>query len=303
MSQFKDYTRLEATIMMLINGVGTARLNKNAELVPPPRWNICVVSTGNNTPMIFAGGKVNVAADIRIFNIAANNPELGVLNELHKFKTSYDFVKHINKLSPNPIFHEYLIRVIDLTRHDISRLKNKHSVITQSLIDGKAVHGQVYRVAEKFAAMQLAGELATELEIWSLPVDEIQKSVKIIFEAWVAEFGSNDKEHEQILEQFISGIQSKLAKFIDLRSESYATSIPDPLYGYYDDEYYYLTAYGKSTLLNGFNIKYALEILQQKNLLVRWPSNSFTKVKRIGDRTEKLYFISRANLASFLKQE
>ncbi len=110
--------------------------------------------------------------------------------------------------------------------------------------------------------------------------------------------GFNDKYDLRVL-----GSGCKLANFIDIRRESYSTSIPDPLYGYYDDEYYYLTAYGKSTLLNGFNIKYALQILQQKNLLIRWPNNSFTKVKRIGDRTEKLYFISRANLTIFLKQE
>lgn len=302
MSQFKDYSKLEATIMMLINGVGTARLNKNAELMPPPRWSICVISTGNQTPMLFTGGRVNVAADIRIFNIPANTPELGVLNELHKFKTSYEFVKYINKLAPNPIFHEYLTRVVNLQRHEIPRLKQKHAEITQALIDGKAVHGQVFRVAEKFAAMQLAGELATELEIWALPISEIQKSIKIIFESWVAEFGSNDKEHEQILEQFISGLQSRLAKFIDLRNQTHA-AIPDPLFGYYDDEYFYLTAHAKNVLLEGFNMKYALEVLQKKNLLLRWQNNSFTKVKRIGDRTEKLYHISRSNLTKFLKEE
>ena len=237
-----------------------------------------------------------------MFNIPANNPELGVLNELHKFKTSHEFIQYINKLAPNPIFYEYLTKVVNLNNNDISRLKKKHGVIAKTLINGRDVHGQVYRVAEKFAAMQLAGELATELEIWSLPIDEIQKSIKVIFESWIAEFGSNDKEHEQILEQFTAGLQSKLAKFIDLQSIGHST-IPDPLFGYYDHEYYYLTAHAKTTLLNGFNMKYALEILQQKNLLIRWPNNSFTKVKRIGDRTEKLYFISKNNLATFLKDE
>ena len=302
MSQFKDYSRLESAIMTLINGVGTAKMNKNSELVPPSRWNICVISNGNQTPMLLTGGKVNVAADIRMFNIPANNPELGVLNELHKFKTSHEFIQYINKLAPNPIFYEYLTKVVNLNNNDISRLKKKHGVIAKTLINGRDVHGQVYRVAEKFAAMQLAGELATELEIWSLPIDEIQKSIKVIFESWIAEFGSNDKEHEQILEQFTAGLQSKLAKFIDLQSIGHST-IPDPLFGYYDHEYYYLTAHAKTTLLNGFNMKYALEILQQKNLLIRWPNNSFTKVKRIGDRTEKLYFISKNNLATFLKDE
>lgn len=300
MSQFKDYSRIEPTIMMLINGVGTAKLNKNSELVSPARWNVCVISNGNQTPMLLTGGKINVAADIRMFNIPANNPELGVLNELHKFKTSHEFVKYISKLTPNPIFYEYLTKVVSLHNNDVSRLRQKHAQLIHALISSKAVHGQVHRVAEKFAAMQLAGELATELEIWALPVTEIQKSIKIIFGTWVAEFGSNDKEHEQILEQFTSGLQSKLAKFIDLTNPT-NSSIPDPLFGYYDHEYYYLTAYAKNTLLEGFNMKYALEVLEQKNLLIKWQNNSFTKVKRIGDRTEKLYFISKSNLEIFLK--
>lgn len=92
---------------------------------------------------------------------------------------------------------------------------------------------QVHRVGERFAVMEVALLLADHITGWDAQAcrDAVQHS----FNAWVAEFGTGNKEHQQIVEQAAAFLNAfGMSRFAPLNYDPRDLPLPE-LMGYRDN--------------------------------------------------------------------
>ncbi|MBE0150229.1 DUF927 domain-containing protein [Serratia fonticola] len=132
---------------------------------------------------------------------------------------------------------------------------------------------QVHRVGEKFALMEAALILAANITGWDTQAcrDAIQHS----FNSWVKEFGTGNKEHQQIIEQTEAFLNAYgQSRFAPLDYDPRDLPIPEVL-GYRDSGehfndpvlFYVLPTPFKNQVAKGFNKDTAARILHEAGML------------------------------------
>lgn len=92
---------------------------------------------------------------------------------------------------------------------------------------------QVHRVGEKFAVMEAALILAAHITGWD--AQECRDAIQHNFNAWVKEFGTGNKEHQQIIEQAEAFLNAYgMSRFAPLNYDPHDLPIPE-LMGYRDN--------------------------------------------------------------------
>ncbi|HEM8806149.1 TPA: DUF927 domain-containing protein, partial [Klebsiella michiganensis] len=182
----------------LFNGAGKlqgAKEGGNREL---KRWRTVAISTGEMDIETFlsAGGlKVKAGQLVRLLNIPMEKST--VFNGLPNGKAHADALKEAWIDNHGAAGREW-VKWLAAHQQEAKQAVRDAQTRWRSLIP--ADYGeQVHRVAERFAILEAALVAGTPITGWSEQAsrDAIQHS----FNAWVKEFGTGNKEHQQIIEQ------------------------------------------------------------------------------------------------------
>ncbi|WP_410705767.1 DUF927 domain-containing protein [Citrobacter freundii] len=182
----------------LFNGAGKlqgAKEGGNREL---KRWRTVAISTGEMDIETFlsAGGlKVKAGQLVRLLNIPMEKAT--VFNGLPNGKTHADALKEAWLDNHGAAGREW-VKWLAAHQQEAKQAVRDAQERWRGLIP--ADYGeQVHRVAERFAILEAALVLSCHVTGWSEQAsrDAIQHS----FNAWVKEFGTGNKEHQQIIEQ------------------------------------------------------------------------------------------------------
>lgn len=182
----------------LFNGAGKlqgAKEGGNREL---KRWRTVAISTGEMDIETFlsAGGiRVKAGQLVRLLNIPME--KASVFHEYQNGKQHADSLKEAYQANHGAAGREW-VRYLALHQQEAKQAVREAQTRWRALIP--ADYGeQVHRVGERFAILEAALVMGTAITGWT----ELQSrdAIQHCFNAWVKEFGTGNREHQQIIEQ------------------------------------------------------------------------------------------------------
>jgi len=257
----------------LFNGAGKlqgAKEGGNREL---KRWRTVAISTGEMDIETFlaAGGlKVKAGQLVRLLNIPMEKST--VFNGLPNGKAHADALKEAWIDNHGAAGREW-VKWLAANQQEAKQAVRDAQTRWRGLIP--ADYGeQVHRVAERFAILEAALVTGASITGWGEQAsrDAIQHS----FNAWVKEFGTGNKEHQQIIEQCEAFLNAYgLSRFAPLPYDPSSMPIRD-LAGYrkrkssHDDAplvFYTFPATFEKEIAQGFNARQFARVLAAAGLL------------------------------------
>lgn len=178
---------------MLANGKGKARLTKQITAKPSYAWKVIFLSTGEKSLkeiMQENGQKTKLGQEIRLIDIDIDQSEYGLFDQIDfaedGAKQSRLLVEHSNQ-SYGVAGMEWLKYLTHDKDQVISQAKQ---LLEQYNLELVAEHqqGHIVRVANAFALIAVAGELATQAGITGWQTGTAINAVKTVFNAWVNDF-------------------------------------------------------------------------------------------------------------------
>ncbi|MEE7217664.1 DUF927 domain-containing protein [Escherichia coli O4:H2] len=268
----------------LFNGFGKLQGAKDGGNRELKNWRTVAISTGEvdvETFLKTAGIKVKVGQLVRLLNIP-----LQKATQLHGHSNGKDHADALkaawteNHGAAGREWIKWLAghqqEAKDAVRSCRERWRN---LIPESYGE------QVHRVGERFSILEAALVLSGHVTGWD--VQACRDAVQHVFNAWVKEFGTGNKEHKQIIEQAETFLAAYgMSRFAPVDYDPASLPIGE-LYGYRDsggryDEpllFYVLSEPFKSKVAEGFNKDTVAKILHEAGMLKRPDSGRGWKIK------------------------
>ncbi len=282
--------QLGGVIYKLANGVGRGRADQSGNAKERRTWRLIFVTTGETDleAMMKAAGKRTFAGQLlRHANIPADTGCYGIFEELHGHESGAALSEYLRQATTEcygaPL-RSYLDKLVDERNKQMIQLQERiYSIMErfkkQAVPQG--ADGQVSRVANRFALIAAAGELATEYGVTGWNTEEAFNGVQTCFAAWLEQRGTIGKaETEMLLEQveafFEKHGESRFTPIEgDVRGPARSTIdragfrkavVSVPTNEHYATEYFVLPS-GFREMVKGFEQKWAARVLADKGLL------------------------------------
>ncbi|MCH4248861.1 MAG: DUF927 domain-containing protein [Acinetobacter populi] len=192
-------------IYMLINGSGKGRMSKSLNLRDTSRWRLVFLSSGEKTLselMGEAGQKSKLGQEIRLINIDIDQSEYGIFDSIN---FADDAAKQAILL--NSDIKRFYGTAGKAWLDYLTQDKDSHTAHAKALIDqySKALtanhtQGHIVRVANYFALVAAAGEMATQAGITTWQQGTAFHAVQAVFNHWLSSFEQvGDYEDREIL--------------------------------------------------------------------------------------------------------
>lgn len=180
-------------VYMLANGKGKARLTKQITARAPYKWKLIFMSTGEKSLkeiMHENGQKTKLGQEVRLIDIDVDQSEYGLFDQIDfaedGAKQSKLLVSRSNQFYgvAGMAWLEYL------TNDKDKRMAQAKALLEQYNSELMAEHtqGHIVRVANAFALIAVAGELATQAGITGWTTGTAFQAVQTVFNAWVNDF-------------------------------------------------------------------------------------------------------------------
>lgn len=270
--QGADPISVSQSAYALFNGVGKLQGAKEGGNRDLKRWRTVAISTGEmdlETFIATAGRKTKAGQLVRLLNIP--------LSKAVRFHDHQNGKQHADALKDAYQHHhgaagrEWIKWLADHQQQAIDTVRECEAR-WRSLIP--ADYGeQVHRVAARFAILEAALLLGEVVTGWDAQTcrDAIQHS----YNAWLREFGTGNKEHQQIIEQTEAFLNAHgLSRYAPLGYDPRDLPIRD-LAGYrkkgnHDSDpiiFYTFPATFEQEIARGFNAKQFAEVLKRVGML------------------------------------
>lgn len=256
----------------LFNGKGKIQGAKEGGNRQVQNWKTVAISTGEKdieTFLSMAGIKINAGQLVRLLNIPMERA-----TELHGCETGKshaDLIKvncRDNYGAAGRYWIEYLSNHKDEAKEAYRAAQQRWSKLIPS-----SYGEQVHRASDRFATLEAALLMGSVITGWN--EQDCRDVVQAIFNVWVAEFGTGNKEFEQIKEQAEAFLNAHgLSRFAPIPYDVRDLPIRD-LAGYRkkgsneDDPiifYTFPSAFEKE-IAAGFNYKQFAEVLKTAGML------------------------------------
>jgi putative DNA primase/helicase len=201
------------TVYMLANEVGKSRSTQTSIARKALIWRLLFLSDGEVSlanHMAEAGKNLKGGHDVRMAHITADAGKgYGVFDTLHSFKGGAELSTHLVTQTSLYYGTPALAFIQEIANHSSEfkdHLPQKVAEQVEKLCPPHS-HGQVKRVAARFALVGIAGELATHYGITGWEKGEALEAAKVCFTDWLASRGGfGDVELDtlrQLLPNFI----------------------------------------------------------------------------------------------------
>ncbi|EEW5075292.1 DUF927 domain-containing protein [Escherichia coli] len=261
----------------LFNGFGKLQGAKDGGNRELKSWRTVAISTGEvdvETFLKTEGIKVKVGQLVRLLNIPIQKA-----TQLHGYSNGKDHADALkaawteNHGAAGREWIKWLAvhqqEAKDVVRECRERWRN---LIPESYGE------QVHRVGERFSILEAALVLSGHVTGWDVQV--CRNAIQYVFNAWIQEFGTGNKEHRQIIEQAESFLAAyAMSRFAPVDYDPLSLPIGE-LYGYRDSDgrydepvlFYVLPEPFKTHVANGFNKDAVARTLHEAGMLKK-PDN------------------------------
>jgi putative DNA primase/helicase len=199
-NQAGDPKQVGEVAYMLGNGQGKARMTKQLTSRKPKVWNLIFLSSGEVGMVEFmqqAGIPVKGGQEVRMPSVPAvpKGSVLGAFETIHGAGDSQQFAEDIEraiKKNRGTALDTFLTRlVVDAADKKFSGiLTARVAEISRKFAEGTTTHA-IGRVANRFALLQVALELAHSYDLLPFPIEHIEWGIKKIFTDWLSYRGGD----------------------------------------------------------------------------------------------------------------
>ncbi|EOY9125847.1 DUF927 domain-containing protein [Providencia stuartii] len=286
----------------LFNGKGKIQGAKDGGNRQVQNWKTVAISTGEKdieTFLLMAGIKVNAGQLVRLLNIPMERA-----TELHgceNGKAHADLIKvncRDNYGAAGRYWIEYLSNHKDEAKEAYRAAQQRWSKLIPN-----SYGEQVHRASDRFATIEAALIMGSVITGWN--EQDCRDVVQAIFNVWVAEFGTGNKEIEQIKEQTEAFLNAYgMSRFAPLPYDEKDLPIRE-LAGYrvkassHDDSpvlFYTLPAVFRDEIAKTFNTDFFADVLHNLGILKK-PSNGkgyqtrTPRLKHLGNIQQRAYLL------------
>lgn len=213
-----DPKRVQEMAYAIANGMGKSTMTREREGRAKLTWRVLALSSGERSLSEHAaigGNGAHAGAELRMVDVNAGTRTHRAFDDVHGM-TGQEFHRVLNDTVTQhyghlgPMFVEALI----------AQPKELYSAFAQVRKIFETESSQAGRVADRFAIMALAGELAIEHNLLDWPTGSATRACLLLFNEWLARMGDGNAEDRQILR----GIADFIAlhgdsRFSDVRAE------------------------------------------------------------------------------------
>ena len=294
---------LGVIVYMLANGIGKARMTKHITSRAQHKWKVVFLSSGEKSlkqMMEEQGQEAKLGQEIRLADIDIDASEFGIFDCINFAESAaHQATKINNNLNCNygvagHQWLEYLTADKDAILITANRLLDEY----RELLSAANTQGHIVRVANSFALVAVAGELATHAGITGWPKGTAIKSIQKVFNQWRDVFEQvHDSEERKIL--------AHVKAFFEANGASLFESMtPDPSNsskvvnrsGYWrivNGEKYFLVYPGqlRKIIGNKFSFNKVTSVLKDYGWLELSNSNESSRSERVPDSktTTRMY--------------
>lgn len=267
-------------VYMLANGLGKGRMTKQITAKPMHQWKVIFLSSGEKSLkdiMQEQGQKTKLGQEIRLADIDIDQSEYGIFDRLDfaedGAKQSIELAKRLNQSYgvAGIAWLEYI------TSHKAQAIKQAEHLLEQyrGVLAANHTQGHIVRVANYFALVAVAGELATQANITGWKSGTAFNAVQQVFNQWLGgfEYVGNFEDVEMLahVKSFFEAHES--SRFESITPEpDYAERIYNRV-GYWEIEngekvFYVLPEQFKNEICKGYDYKKVAKVLKAYNLLI-----------------------------------
>jgi putative DNA primase/helicase len=295
---------LETAAYALAGGVGKSRMRSDGGLRNRSRWRIAILSSGELglAARISEGGgsrRARSGQEVRIVDLRAEAGKgFGLFDH---GGTDGDPSRLANTIREEAsacyglaglAFVDCLVK----RREEVIRTARAIIIAAKAEWVPYGASGQVARVAERFALVAAAGEIAISVGVLPLSADTVRAASKRLFDAWLTHRGGvGPGEMRDAIDQVRAFLQRHYAaRFVSTEAEVDNSSRgPQQIAGYYhsDRELFYFTDAGWNEATQGLNPAAAADALAQNGFLVKDASGKRKRSERVGGRTMRVFVV------------
>lgn len=200
-----DPAKVGDMLYMLVQAIGKSRAGAEGGLLETPTWRIVVLSTGESPLEAYVEtgprrAAVRAGQVLRLVSFPANpGCEMGIFEEIHGRESTgvlWDELGLAAKTHYGHAGRAFLAKLIGAREDSIAVVK---AMMQDFLLEhcGPEASGQIRRVAQKFAVVAAAGELAAALGVVPWPKGTAYAAASTCFNAWMEPRISGDTEEER----------------------------------------------------------------------------------------------------------
>lgn len=186
-----------ATAYLLANGQGKARAQRDGTARAASRFRVLFVSAGEvglGDLVTEAGGTSRAGHDVRVIDVPADvDGGSGIFDRLPDGGSAGAFADSLRRAAAT--HHGHALRAwLEVLTMDRERMRDALRDCRDALADdlaGRDAVGQVRRVAQRFALIAAAGELATAKGITGWPQGEAERAARACYAAWLQARGTS----------------------------------------------------------------------------------------------------------------
>lgn len=231
-----DPKRVQEMAYAIANGQGKGTMTREREARAKLAWRVLVLSSGERSLSEHAaigGNPAHAGAELRLADVDAGNRPHRAFDDVHGLsaqefhrRLSDAVARHYGHLGP--AFVEQL-----LIQPKAASLAEAFAATRASFT---AENSQAGRVADRFAVLALAGELAIGWGLLGWPSGAAADACRRLFGEWLGRMGDGNAEDRQILRGVADFIAMHCdSRFSDIRAEHPCVTVRDRA-GYFETE-------------------------------------------------------------------
>ena len=299
-----DPREVGAIVYALGNGRGKQRASRTGSARAVSRWRCSVLSSGEftiGTTMAEGGHRIKAGQSVRLLDVPAQRT-YGAWDNLHQHASGTAFSDALKLASVTHYGHAGRLFLERLTRdREASFSEALDAIKARPEFQVSTDEGQEKRAAARFAAMALAGELATDYGVTGWPEREAIKAAAAGFAAWRTLRGKGNLERDQVVERLVGFIERHGdSRFSDADSDDdqRAAMVRDRAGWWRNTDKgrrYLFTAEGMREAMKGFDFNRALDALQEAGFIdPPGADGKRAKFQRIRGQGLRLYSVNPA---------
>lgn len=282
-----------ATAYMLANGSGKSRAHRDGTARAAARWRLLFLSTGEvglADLIAEAGGRTRAGQEVRVIDLPADaGAGLGLFERLPAGIRPGAFADALKDAAATHFGHAGPAFVAELVKHHgeaREALRTARDAIAATLAPADAA-GQVRRVAQRFALVAAAGELATEYGLTGWAEGEAEGAAIACFRGWIAARGTAGAAEP-------AAMLAQVRRFLEAHGESRFTAWSDErratinragfrreLADGTGTEFYVLPEVFRSEVCEGFDHRAVARALADAGALLRDADGAATRKERL----------------------
>lgn len=294
-------------VYMLANGLGKGRMTKQITAKPMHQWKVIFLSSGEKSLkdiMSEQGQKTKLGQEIRLADIDIDQSEYGIFDSIDFAEDAPKQAIELSKRMADCYGVAGIAWLEYLTSNKGERMDEARELLDQyrQALTVNQSQGHIVRVANYFALVATAGELATKANITGWKTGTAFNAVQKVFNQWLGSFEQvGDYENREIV--------THVKAFFEANESSRFEAItPDPDHierinnrvGYWKIEngekiFYVLPEQFKNEVCKGYDSRKAARALLAYNLLEH-DTGKTSKTARIPSRKNavKVYAVKEA---------